>query len=151
MMIVILTSGCICKTLHWVKHQIPSGWSNSICCSVYPPLKSLASVKVTDIPDAGWVDCCNCFQFLRALVCHEKFWFPLWIPRFQNLKPLFNHLSNLILRYDCCSHSPNAQARFDHEKETWKTIICGFVYGIHACDGVAVFDEPLLLLRGLKN
>ena len=82
--------------LHWVKHQVSSSWSNSICCSVYPPLKSLASVKVTDVPDVGWVDYSNCFQFLRGLVCLEEFWLPLWIPGLNNCQ--LSHTEEWLLQ-----------------------------------------------------
>ena len=63
--IFILTTGCIC-----------------ICCTVHPPLKCLASVEITDIPDAGWMDCANCppnsWELLsvvkNAAVSHWGWW-----------------------------------------------------------------------------
>ena len=73
----------------------------------------------------------------------------LRIPGLKDLKPLLDHLSSLILGDDGCCHSANAKARFNHNKKAWKPILCGFVYGIHTCDSIAIFDEPFLLLRGL--
>lgn len=124
---------------------------NSISCTPYPSLNGLCPMKITNVAYCSGMYASNCFQFLWAFVCHEELRSPFFIPLLHCVQALCKHFCGFKLRNNSSCNPANSDACVDNQKETWKAILSGLVYGIHACYDIAIFRQPLLLLWGLHD